>query len=108
MTPNDSSDTWGPLPPWLAASTGPHDLIPEGWKSKANPRPATTGTVKRPSRPDTLRLVAVDGDQLGDLVAATGLTKRGSPPPDMMRVLTSVALLGFLLMALGFARMMGG
>lgn len=106
MTPNDS-DTWGPLPPWLAA-TGPHDLIPGGWTSKSTPRPATTVPVKRPSRPDTLRLVIPQVDQLGEVNALTGLTKWASPPPDLARVATSVALLGFLLLALALAQVLGG
>lgn len=52
-----------------------------------------------------LTLCGVEGGQLATVV---GLTKRGSPPPDMMRVASSFALLGALLVALVLQRLLGG
>lgn len=83
MSTNDS-DTWT-LPPWMAASstTGPHPtLIP----------------VRDPRRPRTLSVVPEVPSTTS--TAAMGRTKRGSPPPDLMRVASSFALLGALLVAL--------
>lgn len=90
MSTNDS-DTWI-LPPWMAASTtGPHPtLIP----------------ARDPRRPRTLSVVPQVTSTIP--TAAMGRTKRASPPPDLMRVASSFALLGALLLALLLSWALGG
>lgn len=102
MMPPSHSGPWMILPAWISASTGPHDLIPE---RSPKVRPITV-PVKRPSRPDTLRLVP----QVYPLptLEQLGITKRAPPPPDAMRVTGQFMILGMLFFSLTMSWLLGG
>lgn len=90
--PHDSSNTWGPLPAWMAASiTDSFPAVP----AREPRRPK--------SRPDTLRVVPPIST-----AALMGRTKRASPPPDLARVASQFALLGALVLALVLSWAFGG
>lgn len=83
----ETSDVWG-VPLWVSSITGPHPtLIP----------------VR-----DARRTLAVVETPLLPSVTPLGPVKRGSPPPDLMRVASSFALLGALLLALILSWALGG
>lgn len=102
MNPPSHSDMWMILPAWITASTGPHDLVPnEGTRV----RPITV-PVKRPTRPDTLRLVpkVYPLPSLQEM----GITKRAPPPPDAMRVTSQFVILGMFFFTLTMSWLLGG
>lgn len=93
--PHDSSNTWGPLPGWLAASTPTTGSFPAVPQTRRRPR----------SRPTTLR--GVSPTDMPSM-ASMGTVRRGSPPPDIMRIASQFALLGTLLLALVLSWALGG